>query len=145
VPHTLPNGIEVYSYEDHDAWTEVPFGLRQKRFTLGEDGDPTRPIFIMTYFPPNAVLPRHYHGDVFMDIVVQGTSNMEGETHGPGTVRYFPEKCMYGHITAGPEGCTLLEIYVNQPGFQTTIDQDALTDEMKEVMAAIQARREQQA
>jgi hypothetical protein len=64
---------------------------------------------------------------------------MEGETHGPGTVRVFPPKAMYGPVMAGPEGCTLLEFYVDQPGFATTFDEEALTDDMKAEMARYRA------
>ena len=93
---------------------------------------------MLTHFPPNAVLPRHFHGDTFVDVVVAGTSTMEGETHGLGTVRTFPEKCMYGPIVAGPDGCVLLEFYVNGPGLATTLDLDTLTDGMRaELMTRI--------
>ena len=69
--------------------------------------------------------------------IVDGTSNMEGETHSAGTIRVFPPKADYGPITAGEDGCVLLEFYVDGPGFQTTIDQDALTDDMKAELARI--------
>jgi anti-sigma factor ChrR (cupin superfamily) len=135
--HNLPNGTEVSSFLDTSDWPTIAFGLKQKRLVLGEENDPTRPILILTHFPPGAVLPRHYHGDTFVDAVVQGTSNMEGETHEAGTVRVFPPKAMYGPITAGDDGCVLLEFYVDGPGFQTTIDQDALTDDMKVELARL--------
>ena len=136
--HPLPNGINVASFNDYAEWDEIAFGLRQRKIVLGADGDSTRPILVLTHFPPNAVLPRHFHGDTFVDVVVAGTSTMEGETHGPGTVRTFPEKCMYGPIVAGPDGCVLLEFYVNGPGLATTLDLDTLTDGMRaELMTRI--------
>jgi hypothetical protein len=140
VSHVLPNGVEVMTYLDTADFTETGFGLSQKRIVLGEEGDPTRPILLLTHFPPNAVLPRHYHGDVFADAVVQGASNIEGEWHEAGTVRWFPKQAMYGPITAGPEGCILLEFYVDQPGFATTLDEEALTDDMKAELARLRAR-----
>jgi hypothetical protein len=131
VKDILENGIKVLSYVDTDDFPEVGFGLRQKVFTLGEEGDKTRPLLLVTRFPPNAVLPRHYHQDVFMDAVVAGSSNIAGEWHEAGTVRWFPARAMYGPVVAGPDGCTLLEFYVDDPGFRTTLDDDALTDEMR--------------
>jgi hypothetical protein len=131
VKDILENGIKVLSYVDTDDLPEVGFGLRQKVFTLGEEGDKTRPLLLVTRFPPNAVLPRHYHQDVFMDAVVAGSSNIAGEWHEAGTVRWFPARAMYGPVVAGPDGCTLLEFYVDDPGFRTTLDDDALTDEMR--------------
>jgi hypothetical protein len=136
----LANGIKVLSYVDFSEFPEVGFGLRQKRFTLGNEGDPTRPVFLVTHFPPNAVLPRHYHQDVFMDAVVAGSSNIAGEWHEAGTVRWFPAQAMYGPVVAGPAGCTLLEFYVDEPGFRTTLDEAALTDDMKAELGRIQSR-----
>jgi hypothetical protein len=139
-PHQIANGIEILSYVDTSDFFEVPFGLKQKRIVLGDEGDESRPILYLTHFPPHAVLPRHYHGDVFVDAVVQGSSKIDGEWFEAGTVRYFPSKAMYGPIEAGPDGCILLEFYVSQPGFNTTIDQDALTDDMKAEIAAFRER-----
>jgi len=129
--HVLPNGVEVSSFLDTTDWPGSGFGLRQRRIILGDPNDPTRPILVLTHFPPNAVLPRHFHGDTFVDAVVEGTSTIEGETHGPGTVRVFPKHAMYGPVLAGPEGCVLLEFYVDAPGFATTLDLPSLTDEMR--------------
>jgi hypothetical protein len=137
VKDILENGIKVLSCVDTDDFPEVGFGLRQKVFTLGEEGDKTRPLLLITRFPPNAVLPRHYHQDVFMDAVVAGSSNIAGEWHEAGTVRWFPAKAMYGPVVAGPDGCTLLEFYVDDPGFRTTLDDDALTDEMRAELTRI--------
>ena len=136
----LENGIKVLSYLDVSEFPEVGFGLKQKMFTLGDEGDHTRPLFLVTQFPPNAVLPRHYHQDVFMDAVVAGSSNIAGEWHEAGTVRWFPAKAMYGPVVAGPEGCTLLEFYVNDPGFRTTLDEVALTDDMKAELVRIRVK-----
>lgn len=127
----LPNGVEVSTYLDPSTFPETAFGLRQKRITLGAEGDPTRPILMVTHFPPNVVTPRHSHGDVFVDAVVQGSCNSVGEWHETGTVRWFPANAMYGHVMSGPEGCILLEFYVDAPGFEVTVDEAALTEDMK--------------
>jgi hypothetical protein len=134
--HQLPNGIEVSSFLDTSDWPEIAFGLRQRRIVMGAEGDATRPILVLTHFPPNAVLPRHFHGKTFIDAVVAGTSTMEGETHGAGTVRVFPDEVMYGPVVAGPEGCVLLEFYVDAPGFATTLDLPALTEDMRAELTA---------
>jgi hypothetical protein len=138
--HEIENGIKIFSYIDTSDFPEVGFGLKQKRFALGEEGDSSRPLFLVTHFPPHAVLPRHYHGDVFMDAVVQGSSKIDGEWFEAGTVRWFPAKAMYGPIEAGADGCILLEFYVDQPGFATVIDEDALTDEARAEIARMRAR-----
>jgi hypothetical protein len=136
VSHQIENGIDISSYVDTSDFPEVAFGLKQKRIVLGAEGDPTRPLLLITHFPPHALLPRHFHGDVFVDAVVQGSSKIDGEWFPAGTVRWFPAQAMYGPVEAGPDGCILLEFYVDQPGFATTIDQDALTEDMKAELAS---------
>ena len=128
-----PTGEEIalLSYTDLSDFPEIGFGLKQKRVVLGAEGDPTRPLLVITRFPPNAVLPRHFHQDVFMDAVVAGSSNIDGNWHQAGTIRWFPPKKMYGPVVAGPDGCTLLEFYVDDRGFRTTLDGSALTDDMR--------------
>jgi len=131
----LPNGIRLYQYgtAPKEGATVV-----QERFTLGEEGDPTRPIVMITRFPPGVKLPRHYHGGVFMDAVVEGSSRFgDGPWHHAGTVRWFPAKAMYGPVEAGPEGCVFLEFYIDAPGFKTTIDRASLTPE---IIAGLEAR-----
>jgi hypothetical protein len=138
--YQLPNGIEVMSYLDPESCPETAFGLRQRRIVLGKEGDPTRPILFITHFPPNAVTPRHSHGDVFVDAVVQGSCNSVGEWNEAGAVRWFPANAVYGHVMSGPEGCILLEFYVDEPGFAVTVDEDALTEEMKKEIASRRQR-----
>jgi hypothetical protein len=134
--HEIANGIQVHSYE---APPTEGTALVQQRFTLGVEDDPDRPLLLITRFPPNVKLPRHYHGDVFMDAVVMGSSRFgeDGGWHHAGTVRWFPAKAMYGPVEAGPEGCTLLEFYVNAAGLKTTLDRKSLTPEM---IAGLEAR-----
>src|SRR4051794_33887787 len=100
-PAEIENGIKILSYIDTSDFPEVGFGLKQKRIVLGDDPNAkNRPLFLITHFPPNAVLPRHYHGDVFVDAVVQGSSKMDGQWFEAGTVRWFPKEAMYGPVEA---------------------------------------------
>jgi hypothetical protein len=126
--HEIENGIQVHQY---GAPPPAGGAIEQDRFVLGDDGDPGRPIMIVTRFPPGAKLPRHHHGDVFMDAVVQGASRFgDQEWHHAGTVRWFPARAVYGPVEAGPEGCVLLEFYVDRAGFKTTLELASLTPEI---------------
>jgi hypothetical protein len=44
---------------------------------------------------------------------------------------------MYGPVEAGPDGCVLLEFYVDAPGFKTEIDCASLTPD---IIAGLEAR-----
>ncbi len=128
----IENGIKLFNFMDTSDFPGTATGLRQKRFYLGDEGDPDVPIVLVTHFPPNGVLPRHYHGGVFVDVVVEGLSIIDGEECPAGTLRWFPAKAMYGPIVAGPEGCVFVEFYINQAGFQTTLDWDSMPDDLRE-------------
>jgi hypothetical protein len=127
----IEHGIEILSYLDPSVAREIAFGLRQQRIVLGDPAATDRPILLVTHFPPHAVIPRHHHREVFADVVVQGSSNIDGEWFGAGTIRWFPAGAVYGPVEAGPDGCTLLEIYVDQPGMEVTFDEATLTDEQR--------------
>jgi hypothetical protein len=127
----IENGIKLINFMDASNFPSAAFGLRQTRFYLGDEGDPNVPLVLVTHFPPNGVLPRHYHADVFVDAVVQGTSIIDGEECHAGTLRWFPAKATYGPVIAGPEGCVFLEFYTSEAGLQTTLEWSTMADDLK--------------
>jgi hypothetical protein len=85
------------------------------------------------------VTPRHYHGRAFMDFVVQGSSNIGCGWCKAGTMRWYDAKVIYGPVVAGPDGCILLEFSTDQPGFEVTVDEDVLNDDMQAELALVRA------
>lgn len=149
---TTENAAPILTFTWADpGFTDLPFGLRQAVFAVGEATDPHHATLVVTKFSPNAELPAHSHDSVFCDAVVEGSIIVGGEVNPKGTVRLVPSKAEYGPSVAGPEGCTLLEFYVDDTGRPANLDRDSLSDEFKAELAefwarsrAAQAEREKQ-
>lgn len=89
----------------------APFGLRLAYFCLGDPGSDTTPVAAVLEMPPRYVLPRHAHVCHRMEVVLKGALDVGEAVLGPGDVMTTGPGEMYGPHTAGPDGCTTLEIF----------------------------------
>jgi hypothetical protein len=131
--------ILTFSWAD-PGFIDLPFGLQQAIFALGDATDPHHATLVVTKFSPGAELPAHSHDSVFCDAVVEGSMIVGGQANPKGTIRLVPSKVGYGPSIAGPEGCTLLEFYADDTGRPANLDQDSLSDEFKAELAEFWAR-----
>jgi hypothetical protein len=122
------------------GFADLPFGLSQAVFALGDAADPHHPTLVVTKFPPAAELPYHSHDSVFCDAVVEGSIIIGGDVNPRGTIRLVPSKAEYGPSVAGPDGCTLLEFYADESGRPANLDRDSLSEEFKAELAEFWAR-----
>jgi hypothetical protein len=135
----MTSPIRSFTWSD-PGFTDMPFGLRQAVFAIGDAADPHHATFVITTFPPHAELPYHSHDSVFCDAVVEGSIIVGGEVSPKGTIRLVPSKAEYGPSVAGPEGCTLLEFYADDTGRPANLDRDSLSDGFKAELAEFWAR-----
>ncbi|HKA04254.1 MAG TPA: hypothetical protein VKD67_07990 [Acidimicrobiales bacterium] len=132
--HQTPTGITITSYKEAGDWAALPFGLRQMPIRFGDGSDDSRPIMVLTQFPPNATLPRHNHPAAFCDAVVAGSMWVDDDQvwYPQGTIRHVPAGIDYGPTKSGPDGLTLLEFYETFAGFPAVLDDASLTEEDRE-------------
>jgi len=84
---------------------------------LGKAEDFTVPAALLLTLPPGYVLARHGHPCFRLEIVVQGTLDPgTGKVARPGDVFTAGPGDLYGPHTAGPEGCTTIEIFSELDG-----------------------------
>jgi hypothetical protein len=126
--------IRTFTWAD-PGFTDLPFGLQQAVFAVGDATDPRHATLVVARFSPGAELPAHSHDSVFCDAVVEGSMIVGGTTNPRETVRLVPSKVEYGPSIAGPEGCTLLEFYADDTGRRANLDQDSLSEEFKAELA----------
>lgn len=131
--------IHTFTWAD-PGFTDLPFGLRQAVFALGDAAEPHHATLVVTKFSPNSELPLHSHDSVFCDAVVEGSMVVGGAVNPKGTIRLVPSKAEYGPSVAGPEGCTLLEFYGDDTGRPANMDRETLSDEFKAELAEFWAR-----
>lgn len=100
------------AYAGRPDWRES--GVQLARIDVGDLDDPGRPLVFHTTFPPGFVSEAQTHGGHHVQIVLEGSLEVGGERHGPGTVRRVPPGIADGPLVAGPEGVTMLTVLGDQ-------------------------------
>lgn len=84
---------------------------------LGANEDVSVPAALLLPMPPGYVLARHGHPCFRFEVVVQGSLDTgEGVTATVGDVFTAAPGELYGPHTAGPDGCTTIEIFSEVDG-----------------------------
>ena len=102
------------AYAGRPDWRQNGVGLA--RIDVGDSADPGRPLVFHTIFPPGFVSEAQTHGGHHAQIILEGSLEVDGQTHGPGTVRRVPPGIADGPLVAGPEGVTMLTVLGDQRG-----------------------------
>ncbi len=85
-------------------------------FAMGDPDDERTPVAAVLRMPPHHVLPRHAHPAARFEVLVQGTLDIGDRVLNPGDVMVTQANEMYGPHTAGPDGCTTVEIHGAKAG-----------------------------
>ncbi len=85
-------------------------------FAMGDPDDERTPVAAVLRMPPNHVLPRHAHPAARFEVLVQGTLDIGDRVLNPGDVMVTQANEMYGPHTAGPDGCTTVEVHGAKAG-----------------------------
>jgi hypothetical protein len=84
---------------------------------LGDDPESSEsPAVVMLEMPPNYALFRHAHICHRFEVAVKGSLEAGGRILRPGDVMTARPGEMYGPHTAGPEGCTTVEVFSSLAG-----------------------------
>jgi hypothetical protein len=123
------------------GFADLPFGLQQALFALGDREDPESAALVITKFSPNAVLPLHSHPSPFCDAIVEGSIKFGETVHPRGTIRILQADALYGPAVAGPDGCTLLEFYAHDSGRSGVFPPEVMTEEFQREVDDFRAKQ----
>jgi anti-sigma factor ChrR (cupin superfamily) len=98
-------------------------GLKASYFPMGDANDDATPVAVVVEMPPGFVIMRHAHPCARFEVVVRGTLETDGKTLRPGDVMTSAADMLYGPSTAGPDGCTTIEIFATAPGVTQRIEE----------------------
>jgi len=98
-------------------------GLKASYFPIGDAAKDDTTVAVVIEMPPGFVIMRHAHPCARFEVVVRGTLETEGRVMRPGDVMTSAAEIFYGPSTAGPEGCTTIEIFETAPGVTQRIEQ----------------------
>jgi hypothetical protein len=93
-----------------------PFGLEIRHFVMGDPDEPATPSAAVLKMPAGYILPRHAHPCERLEVVVAGSLRVGDDVLVPGDVMTTAAGEMYGPHTAGPDGCTTVEIFSSVRG-----------------------------
>jgi anti-sigma factor ChrR (cupin superfamily) len=96
---------------------EEPAASGTRVYVLDDDQESwDSPAVVVLEMPPNYVLFRHAHVCHRFEVVVKGSLEAGGRILGPGDVMTARPGELYGPHTAGPEGCTTVEVFGSLEG-----------------------------
>jgi hypothetical protein len=78
-------------------------------FPLGVEPDSA--VFSVVRFAPGAQIPVHRHECDYCSVVVKGWLDVGRHREDVGSIRIVTAGTAYGPLVAGPEGCTVLDIF----------------------------------
>ena len=97
------------------SWREPGNWIRQDSLQyvmerIGQNPENGTGVLVVRY-DPNAVIGVHYHQCDYCSVVVEGSIEISHIKHETGSMRFVKAGTVYGPLVAGPEGCTMIDIF----------------------------------
>ncbi|HEX3453087.1 MAG TPA: hypothetical protein VHS03_00565 [Gaiellaceae bacterium] len=109
---TAPKGQTMVSWDEPGDWISNRDGtIDYARFQLGVDELGAATTMLVVKYAPGCHVEPHYHGADYCSIVVEGSIEVTRRTHEVGSMRFVKAGTTYGPLVAGPEGCTVVDIF----------------------------------
>lgn len=102
-------GFKDLSWKSSEAWQQGE-KLRYFRERIGVDSENATLILVVDY-EPGCVVGVHYHDCDYCSIILEGSINISHVDYGVGHMRFIKAGTVYGPLIAGPEGCTVVDIF----------------------------------
>jgi hypothetical protein len=83
-------------------------GVVNARLTVGDRSD--SPAIWRTVFPPNCTVSAHTHDCDYAEIILEGSQQVGRTWYQVGDIRTVKAGTVYGPLTAGPQGATVLVV-----------------------------------
>ena len=94
------------------SWSEIEqsgaAGVVNARFILFEDEN--SPVVWRSVFPPGCVVSAHSHDCDYVEIILEGAQQVGRTWYNAGDIRIVEGRHVYGPLTAGPDGATVMTI-----------------------------------
>jgi hypothetical protein len=85
--------------------------LERLRHVIGSRGQGSSVLIDIVEYEPNAVVPARYHLVDCASVVVRGAVEIADEVEQVGSARFRTAGTGYGPLRAGPEGCTIIDVF----------------------------------
>lgn len=102
-------GLKDVSWREPGNWTRQE-SLQYVMERIGQNPENGTGVLVVRY-DPNAVIGVHYHDCDYCSVVVEGSIEISRVKHQTGSMRFVKAGTVYGPLVAGPEGCTMIDIF----------------------------------
>jgi len=130
-PRSEPRSIVSAQGSANAKLEDVAFeprpGFKRVHVVLGEEGDSAAPQVYWAKDPPGITWDAQSHGSDFVMFYIEGGQTVGDQWFEAGDVRVVKAGTVYGPITAGPEGSTVVLVFASadyKPTFETTSDDE---------------------
>lgn len=104
-------------WDDPDLdWTISARGIRSVMLDIGDEADDDRPMVVIVDYPPGQHVAPHHHETDYLSIMVRGDMTVTGRPHRVGSMRFVGRGTAYGPLLAGPDGCTVIDVFLHRSG-----------------------------
>jgi quercetin dioxygenase-like cupin family protein len=107
-----PKGQRVLSWDEPGEWIVDPDKrLKHCAIRLGVDERGAATMMLIVKYEPGSRVEPHYHHSDYASIVVEGSIEVTRRNETVGSIRVVNAGTVYGPLVAGPEGCTVVEVF----------------------------------
>ncbi len=110
--HRGKKGQRSFTCREPGEWVydaEKKLSHATVRLSIDERGAGT--TIVIAKYEPGAVVGPHYHHADYCSVVVEGSIEITRRNHTVGSMRVVNAGTTYGPLVAGPEGCTMVDIF----------------------------------
>ena len=111
-PTPRSKGQQMLTWDEPGEWTvDAVKQLQHCALPLGVDERGAATTILVVKYEPGARVEPHYHHCDYASIVVEGSIEVTRRNHEVGSIRVVDAGTAYGPLLAGPEGCTVIEVF----------------------------------
>ena len=102
----------MLTWDEPGEWTlDAVKQLQHCALPLGVDERGAATTILVVKYEPGARVEPHFHHCDYASIVVAGSIEVTRRNHEVGSIRVVDAGTAYGPLLAGPEGCTVIEVF----------------------------------
>lgn len=95
-----------------ETWSHhSTLALKSGRYWIGDEAEGNRVLLAIIDYEPGAEVDAHAHLVDYASVVLRGSIEVTRKVEGVGSMRLVDAGTGYGPLRAGPEGCTVLDIF----------------------------------
>jgi len=107
-----PKGQRMVTWDEPGEWIVDPVKrLKHCAIPLGVDERGAATLMLIVKYEAGSHVDPHFHHSDYASIVVDGSIEVTRRNHEVGSIRVVNAGTVYGPLVAGPDGCTVVEVF----------------------------------